>query len=496
MGFELDCNRDNTLNNIEEKNEKYEKNDVRNAINPFMVSMIFVAIFTIIATGAVTATFLTKYLHTTDKEYAIIMSCVQIGIIGTFIGTYIVARSGKTKPIMIPMTILGRSLYAIIGILLLITPSVGDKNHPTMLIYLVGILILLAWIINNIGASGWSTWMADLIPKSIAGSLFGIRARLSFVMQLVVGLSAPFMISCFHHSRYIYAIVFIFCGLCGVLDIIIHSRIREVKREVEKPLPTVFNLITIPWHDQFFRKISLYLFVSNIGLALMGVFVWRFCYAPLSENGLSMDFNVANLIVSIIPLLCMVVTSPIWGRAIDRFGAKIVMMTAIFSHTFIPLAWSIFSVHHVDRTLIFIWLIIVAVFSGCTWSGVDQPIVYMQMKIFPNKLKVAYITLSALCVSAGAFLGVMACGYLTSFFSLMLPRIPSLWWVSEYQPLFLLATIVRFGSFVYLKTSVKFPVPTNKDVTIVTVYKYVFYNACRTISYWFEPIKRLNKQKN
>ena len=469
--------------------EKYAKHDVRDAISPFMISVIFVAVYVILVTGAVTTTFLTKYLHTNDREYGIIMSGIHIGVIGTLIGTYMVARSGRTKPYFIPGVIIGRSLYIVLAIILLVFPPVQSGEHPTTLIYVTTIIIVVSFIINNFGNAGWMTWMADLIPRSIAGRLFGTRAQLSFFLQLIIGLSAPFIINIFHHSRYVYAAVFAFGGICGVLDIMIHRKIREVKREIPHPLPSIANMLLTPWKDDFFKRIALYFFVSSIGLALMGVFTWRYCYKAMAENGLEITFNMANLLISIIPIICMIVAAPIWGKAIDIFGSKITLRSAILAHSVMPLCWAFINVHLIDKSLILVWLCFVAVLSGITWPGIDQSSIFIQMKLFPNKLKVAFITSSVLCGSGGAFIGLNLSGYLAGEYADILPNISFLSWMSEYQLLFILAALVRFVSYLYLKYFVTFPSDKENIVIEYTIYKYVFSNICDTIFYIFRPFK-------
>jgi len=478
-------------NKTEMKREKYAVHDVRNAISPFMISMIFVAIYALLVTGAVMTTFLTKYLHTTDEEFAIIMSGVYIGIIGTIIGTYMVARSGITKPYLIFGTVIGRSMYIILAIVILIFPYSFAGQHNFSFIYITMAIIIASFIFNNFGAAGWSTWMADLIPRSIAGRLFGTRAQLAFFLQLIIGISAPFIIEMFHHSRYIYATVFAFGGICGILDIVIHSKIREVKREVPVPFPTVLEMFIIPWKDNFFKKIAPYLFVSNIGFAFMGVFAWRYCYQESSVNGLGVGFNIANMIIVVIPLLCMLVAAPIWGKSIDIFGAKITLLTALLAHSIMPLCWVVLNVNLFDKTVIIIVLCFVAVLTGCTWPGIEQSVVYTQMKLFPNRLKVAFITSSALCASLGGLLGTLLAGKIADSFSIILPETSFFAWMSEYQLLFLLAAILRAIAYFYLKHIVTFPTVPTQKATVQTIYKYVFTNIGNSITYLFRPLTQL-----
>jgi len=481
----------NSNNKIETKREKYAVHDVRDAISPFMISMIFVAIFTLLVTGAVMTTFLTKYLHTTDKEFSVIMSGVYIGIIGTIIGTYMVARSGITKPYLIFGTVIGRSMYIVLAFVILIFPSGSNGQHDLPLINVTMVIIIISFLFNNFGAAGWSTWMADLIPRSIAGRLFGTRAQLSFLLQLIIGISAPFVIDHFHHSRYIYAVVFAFGGVCGILDIVIHCRIREVKREVPVPFPSVLEMFIIPWKDAFFRRIAPYYFVVSIGFAFMGVFAWRYCYQYVAHNGLGIGFNMANVIIVVIPILCMIVAAPIWGKSIDVFGTKTTLLAALLAHAILPLCWVLLDTNFFDRTTVLVLLCLVAVMSGCTWPGIDQTTVYTQMKLFPNQLKVAFITSSALCGSLGGLLGTLLAGRFAENFAIVLPNIPFLTWMSEYQMLFFISAVLRIVAYVYLKCFVTFPNVPREKATIKTIYIYVFSNIFNSLEYLFKPLAQL-----
>jgi MFS family permease len=321
-----------------------------------------------------------------------------------------------------------------------------------LLVGLVGLIGFLSAGLAGYGGAGWQVWMSDIIPRSLAGRFFGLRARLGLLSMCLSAFFVGWLLDRFAGQGWVYSVIFCVAALFGATDILLFIPIREAPREPEHAHTPLREILLTPLRDPQFRSFAVYTVFAWIAYNMSGPFVWRFCFDPVSKQGMGMSAFTAQSLLVIIPWLAMAWAAPYWGRAIDRFGTKPVLMFSSMCNFIFPLGWVIMRPG-------LEWLLwVIAITVGLTWPGIDQVVNYMQIKGFPDTRRATYNAAYALVLGVGTMLGTALGGVYASFWQTHLYLIPGLPpWVSHYHPVILTAMVLRVACFVFLLTRLKLP---------------------------------------
>lgn len=430
---------------------RYTTREVRLALRRCIIAWIFGSSFFAITTGAVFSSFLTKYLHTDDATYGLIMSIGSIGMLFQLFGSYVVERTGRTKRTFLFLVTAHRLIWLGIAAIPLCFPVI--HGQPAILqIWLVICIVFISAVAANYGGAGWTTWMSDIVPKQLAGAFFGIRARLGMLSMVLVAWGTASLLDSYHGVGWIYAVVFGIAALLGAMDIVMFIPVREIPRQIDEQPPRALDIITIPWHDDMFRRFASYTGLSWISYMMMGPFTWRFCFDDAAAHGLAMSVSMVNFLLYTLPMIAMAWVAPFWGKAIDRYGPKPVLAASSVFQIFIPLCWLMV---HPGTT----WLIpMLAVISGFTWPGIDQVNFYMQLKGFPSVKRTAYIAMFLMVFGLACTCGTLLGGYCATFWQQHLQLIPGLpASTSHYHLVFATAIVLRVVAYIFMLPNLPLP---------------------------------------
>ena len=432
----------NSSNRISGKG--YSQQEIRVGLWHCMVAWIFGSSFFAVTGGAAFNSFLTNYLHTSDAIYGLISATGSIGAIFLLLGSYTVERTGRVKRNFLLLVTLHRLLWLGIAAIPIFWPYKEGLSTNTQVLLVCGILILSA-ISANYGGAGWTVWMSDIVPGTLAGKFFGMRATLGLISMVVIASVMTPLIDKFGSHGWVYSLIFAIAAVMGAIDILLFIPVREVPRSSGVSPPTLIDIFTIPWRNKLFRTFSLYISVTWFSYMMMGAYIWRYCFASVQNHGLGMPVWMANLLLFTVPTAMMALTAPYWGQAIDKFGQKSVLRVSAFSQIIIPLCWLIMRPE-------LSWLIIpIMLFAGALWPGNDQVAFYMQLRGFPDDRRSAYTAMFQVVLSSSVMAGTAAGGYYATFLQNHLydfGHLPD--WISHYHPLFLTAIIIRVFSYFVL----------------------------------------------
>ena len=422
--------------------------ELRRALWLIFVAWIFGAGFLSITAGASLTSFLTKYLQTDDFTYGLIMAAGPAAVLFFFLGSYVNERSGRIKRNFLIFVTLHRLLWlGVAAIPLLLT----DWPLPARAA-VAGAIIFLSAAAANFGGAGWITWMADIVPRRMAGAFFGNRASAGMVSMVLTTVGVAFLLDRFPGAGWIYAVVFGAAAALGTVDILIFIKVREVPRPVEAQLPTLRDILVTPWRNEVFRGFALYTCAVWIAYMIAAPFMWRFSFEPAARGGLGMSLSQANLVLFIIPTLAMALASPLWGRAVDRFGPKPVLAVSSLGAILFPAPWIIM---HGEL----VWLLyVMTVLGGFSWPGIDQAVQYMQVKGFPDARRTAYCASYQVVFGLACVVGTTLGGLLARFWEVhaaWLAGLPS--WVSHYHPVFAISLLLRLLAFLFLLLPMRLP---------------------------------------
>jgi MFS family permease len=133
-----------------------------------------------------------------------------------------------------------------------------------------------------------------------------------------------------------------------------------------------------------------------------------------------------------------VLTAPLWGRVIDRLGARPVLIACAFGVSTVPIFW-------LFPTPTFLWpLVLDAVVAGALWGGHNLAMFVLPLTATPRRGRPFYI---AAIATAGGFAFSVA----TAFGGALAQRLPEQAVVAGHtfhslQVLFAISAVLRFGA--------------------------------------------------
>jgi MFS family permease len=188
------------------------------------------------------------------------------------------------------------------------------------------IWVFVASLFNAVLAVVWNGWMHDLVPGRLRGRYFGQRNRFIQGATLVFVLGAGCGLSWGGYSARTFQVIIALACACRVASLFYFARMPDRRpRTMEK------HAATLPLAAQVAvlrRSHSLLLFI------VFGA-VWSFasnCFGPFYHVFMFEQLDFSGVQVGILATLTAlggIVSLPVWGGLLDRYGNKACMAVAL-----------------------------------------------------------------------------------------------------------------------------------------------------------------------
>lgn len=194
-------------------------------------------------------------------------------------------------------------------------------------------LFALSSLLSVIGHNAWLAWMGDLVPERIRGTYFGRRAA----MGSAVGIAATVAVASSLDTGRTHTLlgpvlagVLVTRSIAGAMTTALMARQHDPPR-VE--LPPRLADIALPLADRGYRTLLAYGATWGIATGLTASIA-----AVLTLRTLGLGFSgIAFYAVTVAVL--RIVTTPLWGRALDRVGGRRVLVLCSFGVALSSLSW-------------------------------------------------------------------------------------------------------------------------------------------------------------
>jgi MFS family permease len=176
--------------------------------------------------------------------------------------------------------------------------------------------------------------------------------------------------------------------LAGVVSILLLLRQHDAGREAACERPR-WGLIVGAACDPGARPFLWYLLAWNSAVGLSASF---FSYHMLGN--LAMGFVIASL-HGVAVAAVRIVSAPLWGRAVDRCGARPVLIVSSFGIAAVPAIW-------LFPTPTFLWpLVLEAVLAGALWGGHGIAAMDLTIRLSPRQARPFYVAVFAAAGGVG-----------------------------------------------------------------------------------------------
>lgn len=331
--------------------------ELRKSLRVVTVAWMFGIVWMSCAYGSHVKSF-ARMLGFTDRAFGIMSAIPWLAAIGQIIATIIIERTGLRKFHFIHVMIVNRALWLLLPLIPLVLPVPSTAAVVTMLA-----ILGLSRFMAALGMPAWWSWMGDLIPRRIRGRYLAQRDRLCKIVQVVTAIALGFILDAVTvegaediatQPRLMVAacVIFLVGAVFGVIDILMFLRIREVIPTVaDKPRPPAVNIrvaapdngtvfarvmygiryvpaalkdvLGDPMKDRFFRRYTAYGMMMTFAMTAGGWYFWLLALEHLGFSKLG-----TNVLFLAVGPLAGIVSAKAWGKLLDRWGRRPVLLIA------------------------------------------------------------------------------------------------------------------------------------------------------------------------
>jgi len=256
----------------------------------------------------------------------------------------------------------------------------------------------LSGVLAVIGNNAWVAWMGDRVPSSLRGRYFGVRTALCTLGGAVAALAAGLLLDGFRAremTAWALSALSVIAVLAGALTTYLMSLQHEPAPQ--RPAQRVhLRAALAPFTDPRASRVLAYQLTWNAAIGVSASF-----FAVHMIENLKMGFALMAVQAASVSAV-RIFAVPLWGRAIDRVGAKPVLVACSFGIVIIPLIWLLPTP---DR----LWpLAIDSVVSGLLWSGHALAAFALPLAVAPREGRSFY--LGAFSAAGGLAFAVASAG--------------------------------------------------------------------------------------
>ena len=324
----------------------------------------------------------------------------------------LVERLRKRKVIAVPAWFIAQALWLPIA-LIPVFMDVPSGAAISLLIWLLAIRGIFSAVVN----CSWNSWLHDLIPKEILGSVFSSKLARSIVVSVFFSLAAAFFVDYWRINVpgedpvLGYTIMLLFGAIfIGFMAPVFMTLTPEPQMQFDSHNKTsLWETILMPLKDSNFKELLKFLlfwnFALNLAVPFFAVYMLKRLGMPITEvivlSVLSQGFNLLFMRV--------------WGSLVDRFGSKVILSISASLYLLIIIGWT-FTTMPESYFLTFPLLVLLHIFAGIATAGVTITIGMIGLKLAPHGQSTPYLAGASLATSIGSCLGPLAGGFLADFF--------------------------------------------------------------------------------
>ena len=308
-------------------------------------------------------------------------------------------------------------------------PFVGLPLETALHVF-VGVVALAA-VFGVIGNNAWTAWIGDLVPGAIRGRFFSRRTVYISVASTIATLAAAEALDRLGPRGWqgpaLGGLAAIAC-VAGVLSLYLLHRQHDPARARTPERPDWRVLITVARAPQA-RPFLKYLLAWNSAVALSASFFSLHMLVNLRTGfALAALYGVGVAAVRII-------SAPLWGRAVDRLGARPVLVLCSFGIASVPAIW-------LFVTPAFLWpLALEAALAGALWGGHSIAAMDLTVKLSPGPQRPFYLAMFAAASGLGFAVAAALAGLLASHLPARFELLGETW--TNLHVLFLLSALAR-----------------------------------------------------
>ena len=299
---------------------------LRQQLRVITTAWFFGAVWMFIILGATLSQY-AKALGAPEWGFGIIAAAPFVGALARLPASYILERFGNRRRIFLATLTFSRLLWVLAAAIPWIMP---ESTRPYWWVMMAGTLIV-SWLMDAIGGTAWMNWMADVVPPRLRGRYFAFRQKATRPVVLIVMLAVGWLLDMAQQASTVEpgllltmtSAILMLAGLLGVLDIQCFTRLPDPAPPPPRRDVPWLSRLRQPLADRNFRRYLAYNFTFTLGMGFMGAYVVRYVLDVAQLSNM-----MAILMLGAVPMLVTALVYTFWGRMVDRFGRRPVLVLA------------------------------------------------------------------------------------------------------------------------------------------------------------------------
>jgi MFS family permease len=243
-------------------------------------------------------------------------------------GAWLTSRFGSRRT---AIWTVGLSRQAFLPLVLLPVLPLSAEAKQWTLVAVAALHHGLGILCNN----AWVTWMGNLVPARIRGRYFGRRTAICTFAATVSVLSAGLLLDGGKRAG-VPGVAFSLLALTACLAGAVSTYLMSLKHDAEPPgARGGFSPARVlrPLREPAARRLLGYQVSWNAAIGLAAPFFGVYLLKDLGFGFTLVALQGAGI------ALTRVLTAPLWGRAVDRIGARPVLIACSFGLALCPVLW-------------------------------------------------------------------------------------------------------------------------------------------------------------
>ena len=340
-------------------------------------------------------------------------------------------RAGAARAAITRRTLLAARLLWVVPAALALW---GPRDGAALTFYLA--VVFVSAVLSTTGAHGWTSWMVDLVPRRVRGRYFGFRSAVGTTVAVAVGVGGGWLLDALEARRggLGFATVYLLAVLAGAGAWVAY-RFQHHPVPRREPTPPPLRAL---WREVFARpenrRIFTFFAVWNVALGVSVPFWQDFMRTVLGMP--AWQIGLQNNVGAVIG----VALAPVWGRLIDRVGARTVLLFNAAAIALIPFLWLFCTPDRVYP----VW--IDAVVTAVFWTGFNLTALNVPLSAAPARGGAVFLGAFAAVTGLGMGLASLAGGAVAKVLG---PGPHDVLGMSlaVHQVLFLASGVLRFAAF-------------------------------------------------
>jgi MFS family permease len=218
-------------------------------------------------------------------------------------------------------------------------------------------------------------------------------------------------------------------AVSGLLAALMMKKLPE-KTIAPSPVKIGMEYFIEPFRCVGFKRLLVIFFVWNLGTGVAAVF-----FAVHMLTNLEMTYTQVSF-YSAVSMMAAILSNKPWGRLIDRYGSRPIIVFCSLGLSLVPLIWLI------PRPDL-LWILgPEAIYAGILWAGFNLAAFNIPLALSPEKHRTIYLATFAVVSGIGFFIASLAGGALAeSWKSIKMVWGPQV--IVNYHILFVISTVVR-----------------------------------------------------